>query len=69
MLKVKNNYKNWQNNILCRMCKITEETENHILEECQGLRKHDSTKVTKQIYLMKKSIIIITMNKLEQHNY
>ncbi len=51
------------------MCKTTEQTQHHILEECQGLHQDDSTKVTKQIYLMKKSIIIITMNKLEQHNY
>ncbi len=73
MLKVKNNYKNGQNNLLCRMCTTTGETQQHIREECQGLYQDDSTKVTKRD-LFNEEIpnlaqvakrIIITINKLE----
>ncbi len=48
MLKVKNNYKKGQQNLLYRRCKITEETQQHILEECWCLRPDDSTEVTKE---------------------
>ncbi len=47
MLKVKNNYKREQNGIVSRIYKTTEEMQQHILEECQGLHPDDSTKVTK----------------------
>ena len=40
MLKVKNNYKNGNSDLMCRLCKEKEETQKHILEEC--LKIHTS---------------------------
>ncbi len=45
MLKL--TFKKGQNDITCRICKTTEETQHHILEECQGLHSDESTKVAK----------------------
>ena len=39
MLKVKSNYKNMHPNLQCRGCGLEEETQKHILEECQEIRK------------------------------
>ncbi len=76
MLKVKNNYKNEQNNLLCRRCKTTEITQHHLLQECQGLHQDDSPKVTKRDLfneeiqnLVEVAKQIITMNKLRKHKH
>ncbi len=47
-LKVQNNYKKGQKDLLCRICKTTEVTQHHILEECLGLHPDDSTTITKE---------------------
>ena len=45
MIKVKGNYKNGHPDLLCRMCKIEEETQGHVLDECQALHPNDAIKV------------------------
>ena len=35
MMKVKENYKNNYSNMTCRWCKLENESQNHILEECE----------------------------------
>ena len=35
MIKVKANYKNGNENLVCRLCKKEQETQQHILEECE----------------------------------
>ena len=47
MLKVKCNYKNGFHDLTCRLCKMGEETQTHILEECLALHLNDSNKVPK----------------------
>ena len=42
MLKVKANYKNGNKDINCRACGKYEETQNHILEECEIINKDES---------------------------
>ena len=74
MLKVKMNYKKGQKDLSCRICKKTEETQHHILEECEDLHQEETTKVTK-LDLFNEGIqhlrevakrIQTIMNKLEQ---
>lgn len=45
MIKIKTNYKNAHNNTTCRMCKSQEETQQHILNECQALHTDNTTKI------------------------
>ncbi len=50
MLKVKSNYKNkYKNNLTCRACGLTEETQNHIMQECTKLHTNNSKKVTPEM--------------------
>ena len=35
MMKVKDNYKNNYNDLKCRWCGIRDETQKHIIEECE----------------------------------
>ena len=46
MLKMKANYKNGNTNLTCRACGQTEETQTHILEECNVINK-DQLPITK----------------------
>ena len=46
MLDVKNNNRGKYNDIKCRKCDAETETQEHILQECPGIHKDDSTKVT-----------------------
>ena len=39
MLKVKLNYKNGHEDLKCRLCGTVEESQNHILEECEKLKQ------------------------------
>ena len=48
MLKVKSNYKNGNQTLNCDLCKIAEETQHHILEECTQLI-NIAPKVTKEM--------------------
>jgi len=34
MLEVKSNFKNMHTNLLCRLCKTAEETQDHVLFQC-----------------------------------
>ncbi len=47
MIKVKENYKKGQRNLICRVCRTQVETQQHILEECVELHEDETTKVTK----------------------
>ena len=47
MMKVKRNYKNAYNNLTCRGCNATEETQEHILEECPGIHSSEASKIHK----------------------
>ena len=47
MLKVKGNYKNGYPELSCRLCKKAEETQTHILEECEKIHCDDAIKVPK----------------------
>ncbi len=48
MIECKENYKNdyKDNNLKCRFCEITEESQNHVLEECNKLHINEQTKIT-----------------------
>ena len=39
MLKVKSNYKNGYKNLKCRLCGRVDESQTHILEECEALKE------------------------------
>ena len=39
MLEIKDNYRNKYENLTCRLCKQNEETQKHILEECDEIKK------------------------------
>jgi len=47
MLDVKNNYRGKYNDTKCRKCDAETETQEHILEECPGIHKDNSTKATR----------------------
>ena len=46
MTKVKSNYKNGFNDLKCRRCGNTEETQQHIMEECSVIHMDPENKVT-----------------------
>ena len=46
MLEVKTNYKNkYRDNLKCRACKEAEETQLHVLQECDILHVDETTKI------------------------
>ena len=47
MIDVKNNFRGKYNDTKCRKCDAETETQEHILEECPGIHKDNSTKVTR----------------------
>ena len=48
MLDIKNNFRNKHANNICRACKVKEETQEHILSECQILHTSEESKVSHQ---------------------
>ena len=50
MTKIKRNYKGAYNNLTCRGCKATEETQKHVLEECTSIHTEESTKIYEEHY-------------------
>ena len=46
MLDVKNNYRNKYRDILCRGCGKQDETQQHVLEECETIHQNNQTRVT-----------------------
>ena len=72
MLMVKSNYKTkYQNNLFCRACGKEEETQNHVLEECQNLHQTNGTKVTindifSQDYIIQKYAAMQIENTLKK---
>ena len=45
MLDVKNNFRNKHPNNTCRACAKSNETQEHVLSECQSIHQDDSSKV------------------------
>ncbi len=46
MLKVKSNYKNkYKSNLTCRACGLSEETQDHVLQECPKIHLNETNKV------------------------
>ena len=45
MLDVKNNFRNKHPNNTCRACAKSDETQEHVLSECQSIHQDDSSKV------------------------
>lgn len=50
MLKIKNNYRQAYNNLICRLCKNEDETQIHILEKCQYIHTTQKLVTTQQEY-------------------
>ena len=50
MMKVKENYKNNYNDMNCRWCKFGNETQEHILEECEEFPIHRANIKSKDIF-------------------
>ena len=46
MLDIKNNYRGKYTDLVCRGCGKKEETQQHILEECEGIHENNNTKTT-----------------------
>ena len=53
MIKVKGNYKNGHSDLTCRACKMTMETQPHVLNECPKLHPDDSKRYLTKIYSLK----------------
>ena len=47
MLAIKDNFKTqYRNNMTCRACGLSDETQTHVLEECLEIHRDDTTKVS-----------------------
>ena len=69
MIKVKSNYKNkYKNNLTCRACGLTEETQSHILEDCPKLHPTNANKVTQNMIFDHDPIQLIQTAHLIQTN-
>ena len=65
MIKVKTNYKNMYPNTICRGCGQTEETQQHVLEECTSIHTQDTLKTpTNQVFSNDPTTTNSTANKL-----
>ena len=75
MLKVKSNYKNGYKDLKCRICGNEEESQKHIMEECEALNKKFKV-ITKGMIFQEDvnelrevaKIIENRIEKLENHN-
>ncbi len=56
MLKTKTNYPNMFNDKTCRLCKVNEETQQHILEECPATNPEHKVNYTKTMENQKDSL-------------
>ena len=50
MLKIKHNYKNAYTNLICRMCKSEQETQDHILSKCPAIHHTTANIITPEKY-------------------
>ena len=67
MIKVKGNYKNGHQNLTCRLCGIPEESQTHILEECQVMHPDESNKVSKhQLFSEDTDALRLTAGKVDK---
>ena len=66
MIKVKGNYKNGNKTLECRICKKAEETQTHVLEECEKINEQEN-KVTKEmIFNEEPEELKITARKIDK---
>ena len=63
MLDIKNNFRNKYANSTCRACKVTNETQEHVLNECQILHPNETTKVSNQELAMEDPEVLINVSK------
>ena len=80
MIDVKNNYRNKYRDLVCRGCGKYDETQQHILEECETIHQNKTTQVTtsniftedteklKETAKKIKTIITQLHNQTEQNN-
>ena len=67
MLEVKNNFRNMYDNLTCRLCKKTEETQEHIMEECEVIHRDESLKTTReQVFTTDPSKLKEVVKKIEK---
>ena len=65
MLDVKNNFRGMYRDLKCRACNKKDETQEHILSECQTIHKDNDTKVTKESLFSKEvKELKVTANKV-----
>ena len=50
MLDIKNNFRGKYRDMKCRGCKGAEETQNHVLQECESIHNDETTKVRESEY-------------------
>ena len=67
MIKVKGNYKNGHQNLTCRLCGADEESQNHILEECQVIHPDETNKVSRhQLFNDNTDALRLTAQKIDK---
>ena len=65
MLQVKNNFRNAHEDLICRMCKNSPETQIHILQECKAIHKDPSTMIkNEEIFTEDKTTLKIAAEKI-----
>ena len=63
MLKVKCNYKNGHRDLTCRACGKNEETQTHVLEECEKINEEERP-VTKEMIFTENAVKLAEISKL-----
>ena len=66
MLKLKDNYKNGNTNLTCRICEKEEETQKHALEECEILNNNHKSITKQDIFKDNVKELRITAKIIEQ---
>ena len=66
MIDTKTNYRGKYQDTICRHCKKDQETQEHILEQCDIIHPNSRNKVTKQELSMRSGILLkLTANKMQ----
>ena len=63
MLMVKCNYKNGHRDLTCRACGKNEETQTHVLEECEKINEEERP-VTKEMIFTENAVKLAEISKL-----
>ena len=65
MLDVKGNYKNKYQDNRCRQCQKEEETQNHVLAECERTRETNNTITTQELFEEDPEKLMKTAKRIE----